>query len=122
MKTLPLLALLVLLAGCAKLDPSGPYHGDRVLYNADNAIVTANAVFVSFMKWEYDNRETLAKWPEIRKTADRVRANNRDWLETAIKARNNYKVIRNTTTENALTDAVKVLTDTIIDAQKYLKP
>jgi hypothetical protein len=122
MKTLPLLALLVLLAGCAKLDPTGPYHGDRVLYNADNAIVTANAVFVSFMKWEYENRDTLKAYPEIRKAADKIRVGNRAWLSTAILARDNYKIIRNTTTEKALTDAVQVLMTSILDANKYLKP
>jgi hypothetical protein len=122
MKTLPLLALLLLMTACAKLDPAGPYQGDRVLYNADNTIVTADSVFKSFMKWEYDNRAALAKYPDIRKAADKIRAGNRLWLATAIQARDNYKLIRNTTSERALTDAVQVLTTQFLDAQKYLTP
>lgn len=124
MKTLPLplLALLVMLTACVKLDPNGPYQSDRVLYDADTAIVLADSVFVGFMKWEKDHRAELAKYPDVKKTADLIRLHNREWLGTAIAARDAYELLRSTQTETALQDALTVLRSALADAQKYMKP
>lgn len=65
MKTqLNTLLLILFLTGCATLT------GDPLVINAERVRSAAFEVFDAFLKLEYDNREYLAKWPQLRKTAD----------------------------------------------------
>lgn len=47
---LPLIACLVASSGCVtrQLDPSGPYHGDLILYQADGVIVDLDRAYDEF--------------------------------------------------------------------------
>lgn len=88
---LPMMLLLVMVAGCqTKLDP-GPYEGDAVLFRAEQAIVETKDAMDTFLKWEHQNQAILATHPEIKQYADVVRVDGRVWLESAIALRNTYK-------------------------------
>ncbi len=125
MKQFCLLIILALglagLSGCAtKIDPAGAYHGDTILYNADNVITSAYDVLHTFVKWEADNRTALSELPEVTKAADYVRDHARSWISTAIALREAYA--KNPTPENrtSLQSAIVVLQSAMTEATKYL--
>ena len=68
-----LLALLglVIIAACGTLDESGPYKGDKFLYDADAAFIAAHDTVETFLKWEYANRAIVPK--EVTAAADKLR-------------------------------------------------
>lgn len=112
---------ILFLVGCAKLEKSGPYSGmpvqstdlqgssttvylDGVAYNADRVIVDADKLMHSFVKWEYDNRETVST--DATRLADYIRANRNTWINAALNARDNYVAIRNLSNQESLTKAL----------------
>lgn len=121
--------------GCGVLDKGtpekpSPYGGvtatgemktpDRVLYDSDFAIATAYSVVHSFVKYEYDNRAALAGTPEIKKSADKIRAGAPGWFKSAVAVRDAYAA--NPTVENrtALQKALDVLQQAVIEANRNL--
>jgi len=122
--TLPLLALLLapalLFVGCRSLDPAGPYHGAKLAYDADTAIVTGYDVLHEFVKWEADNRPALARVPAIKLAADHVRTHAPEWIATAIAAREAYSRTPTADTRDQLTRALAVLRAGLVEAVKYL--
>lgn len=118
----PLLALLgaaLLLPACGTLDPAGPYKGDQVTYRADLAITTSYDLLHTFVKWEYDNRAALKQWPEVRKSADFVRANAKRWISSAVAAREAYSRAPAEDTRAALERALAVLRTATAEALAY---
>ncbi len=113
-------ALGVGIHGCGTLDPAGVYHGDKLLYDAELAIPTSKDILQSFVKWEYDNRSALAGRPEIRKSADNVRAHAKQWIQTAINLTESYKT--NATAENrdAMVKAIGILRTALVEASGYM--
>jgi hypothetical protein len=80
-------------AGCnTTLDPAGVYKGDKVLYEADNTIVTSHDLLQDFVNWEANNRTVLQKVsPEIQKFADTIVAQGPMWFSSAAALRDAYK-------------------------------
>ena len=91
MKTFFLTLFLVLAAGCQVLAPDGIYKQNKLLYQADKQILTAYDTMHAFVKWEYENRDFLKQWPEIKQSADKVRLHAKNWTQTAITLRDIYE-------------------------------
>jgi hypothetical protein len=119
-KLISLLAVAVMLTGCSTLAPDGPYAGDKVLYNADLSIATSYDVLHTFVKWEYDNRATLAAKPEVKAAADKIRKGAPQWFSTALALRDAYEQSPSDGTRDALQQAVLVLRAAMFEATKYL--
>lgn len=123
-KVLPLILAVIAFAfvsvGCRNLAPDGPYKGDKLLYEADTVIVTSYDTLHTFVQWEHDNRQSLAAWPEIKISADVIRLRSRDWLTTAIAAREAYSVAPNADNRDKLTRAIAVLRSALNESVKYL--
>lgn len=115
-----LLASILLGPGCASLDPAGPYQGDKVLFEADQAIGTAYGLLDAFVAWEHANRAALAGVPEIRKAADRIRAGAPGWIDSAIRLRDAYKLNPSGENREALASALRVLRQALAEAAGYL--
>ena len=106
----PVLLVIALgAAGCGTITKDGPYNGDQILFRADQSITTTYEALHAFVLWEYQNREGLSKWPEIRRAADHVREHAEDWIESATVAREQYAVYRSNETRKALADSVDAL-------------
>jgi hypothetical protein len=109
-------------SGCAtKLSPNGPYAGDTVLYNADKAIVESYDTLHLFVKWEWQNRETLSKWPEIKQGADYVRQNAERWISSATGLRDAYAAAPSSESRAALEKSLGVLRTALAEASNYMK-
>lgn len=105
------IVLVLGLTGCGTLASDGAYHGDKVLYVADQTDVTAYNVVHEFVSFEYKNRAALSGNPEIKAAADELRTNAPQWFARYDQARSLY-VIANTPANlaafNAALDQLKV--------------
>ena len=119
-KNLVSAALLLLLCGCATQLASGPYNGDKVLYNADVAITSAYDVCHRFVKWEYDNQVALAQFPEVKKAADKVRVNAPGLINSAISLREVYVSTGSGESRDSLLTVVALLRQLMVEATKNL--
>lgn len=106
--------------GCGTVAKDGVYHGDKTLFVADQTIVSSYSVFHSFVKFEYANREALAYRPEIKRAADNIRLNSRNWIESAIALRDAYELKPDASSALALNRAVAVLQAALGEASGYL--
>lgn len=103
-------------SGCAKILPGN----DPALVNAERTTVLAVDVFDTFLKWEYENRQTLSVQPEVKKAADLIRVKGPDWLATARSMTEAYRTGRTPENKANLETAVAILRTGIREAQKYL--
>lgn len=118
---LALIPVLVLgLTACKPLDPAGVYHGDQVLHSSELTITTSYEVIHAYVTWEKDNRAALARWPEIKQSADAMRKNAKQWFATANALHDAYAA--NPTPENrdALNTAIAVLRAALNEAAGYM--
>jgi hypothetical protein len=115
-QTFFVLALAILHTGCGSIQPGN----DPVVVNAERTTQLAVDVFDTFLQWEYANRQALSATPEVRQSADFIRAKGQDWLVTARSMTQAYK--RNRTPENKgnLETAMAVLRSAIGEARHYL--
>jgi len=106
--------------GCSstKLATGGAYNGDTFLYQSDQTIDAAQKILTVFVKWEYDNRAILRQWPEIKTSADYVRANAEKWINTCLNLRTAY--IANGD-KQALETGLSVLQQAVVEATTYMK-
>jgi len=108
------------LTGCATLDASGPYKGDKALYVADTTLVTAYDVLDRFVTFEYQHRAALAGQPSIQQSADNIRINAPRWFRDAIIARDAYAVHPIPSNHTALQNSVRIIQSAIQTASGYL--
>jgi len=115
-----LLPSAFILGGCAALDPAGVYHGDQILHKSELVTTTSYEVIHTYVSWEKENRVALAKYPEIKQSADVMRRNARQWFTTANALHDAYAA--NPTPENgaALNTALAVLQTALNEAVKYM--
>jgi hypothetical protein len=113
-----LLMLSLLLTGCRSLDPSGPYKGDKVLYDADTVIASSYDIMHTYVKWEYDNRANVSL--EVTRSADNIRKNGQKWIWSAIALRETYKASPAPNREDALNSALAILRTAMLEATKYM--
>lgn len=67
-------------------DPN--YRGDAILYQAERTTVNAYKLMDAFATWELNFRSVLPV--EVSRAADVMRKNGRNWINTAIAARDAY--------------------------------
>jgi hypothetical protein len=107
--------------GCVgKLDPAGVYKGDQVLHKSELATTTAYSVIHTYVSWEKDNRAALAPWPEIKQSADKMRADSKQWFSTAYALHDAYEVDPTPESAAALNKALNVLRAALNEAAKYM--
>lgn len=115
-----LLALPLLLTGCATLDPAGPYGGDQVLYSADLTIATSYDVVHTFVVWERQNRAALARTPQVKEFADFMRSNYPTYHRAAMSARNVYANSKTKANRTGLVLTLDVLREAVRQANQWL--
>jgi len=120
-KNLPVMAAVIplslALVGCSSIQSGN----DPLVVNAERTTQLAVDVFDTFLKWEYDNRQTLSVTPEIRKTADFIRTNGQNWLLTARSMTKAYKQSRTPENKANLDTAIATLRTAISEARRYLE-
>lgn len=112
--------LALLTSGCQnqRLAPEGVYAGDKVLYNAENAIVTAHETFVQFYKWEQQYRAVLPV--EVSRAADHMRLNEKRWIDTANAFRDAYKNTPTEENKDKLQLSVNLIRTALSEAAAYM--
>lgn len=108
------------LTGCASMDASGPYKGDKALYVADLTITTSYTVLEKFVTFEYQNREALAGQPAIKAMADKIRINAPTWFQNAEIARDAYAAHPVSANLTALQNSIQVIQAAIQAASAYM--
>ena len=111
-----LLALLFSGPGCQTLDPNGIYNSDKVLYTEDISLITAYDFLHTFVKWEYDNRVLLESVPGVKKHADYIRLNAKQWFSTAIAYRDFYAQQPTDSNKTAMLKAYAILHQVVAQA------
>jgi len=108
--------------GCnhTQLDPAGVYQGNVGAFNADSTINTAYALMDNFLKWEFENRQVFAGNPEVKKFADHIRANGRQWISSAIALNEAYKLDPTEGNRNALDASLDIIDAALTEATKYM--
>lgn len=98
------LLLVLFLTGCATTS------GDPLVVNAERVRSAAFEIFDAFLKLEYDNREYLAKWPQLRKTADFIGEQGPKLINLTTDAIAAYKQSRTPADRATLESVVGTLT------------
>lgn len=106
-------------AGCAHLDKTGFYQGDQTLYQTDRVIDGSYDTLHDFVEWEYENRTALSKFPEITKTADKIRLHAQEWCDSAIRLRDAYRGNPNVRTRAELEQGADVLRQALAEVAIY---
>lgn len=111
---------LLTITGCHSLDPAGVYQGDKVLYDADTMIALSYDTVHTFVSWEYTNRATLTKMPQVKEAADNLRLNFPIWFKAAISARTVYTQSKTQANADALSLTLSVLRNAMTQAQTWI--
>lgn len=111
------LAVVLLGSGCSAIAPGN----DALVVNAERTTTLAVDTFDLFVKWEHDNRAVLAKVPQIRKAADRIRTQAPTWLSTARSMTKAYKANRTLENKANLETAITLLRTALAEARVYLE-
>jgi hypothetical protein len=116
-----LLSIIPLLLGCnATLQKDGAYQGDMALYSADRTITGAYDTLHTFVRWEYENRSALARWPEVKAAADHVRENAQLWISSAIALRDAYAATPTPEARDQLATSLRTLRAVLNEAANLL--
>lgn len=102
-----ILTLVATFTGCGTLAPDGPYKSDKVLYGADQVIVSSQRSLQRYVSWEMQNRAVLPV--EVSRAADSVRENAKQWIQSAINLREAYAANPNKDNENNLVRSLDIL-------------
>lgn len=111
---------LVSLTACAPIDPQGVYAGDQFLQKSELTITTSYDVIHTYVIWEEANRAALAGVPEIKQSADAMRASSKQWFASANAIHDAYAANPTPDNRNALTTALAVLQTAMNEAVKYM--
>lgn len=112
-----------LFTGCASsgdLAADGVYQQNATLYNADKSIGVAYDTMHTFVSWEYQNRQALSQYPQIKQAADHVRINAKEWLQSATALRLAYATDPSAQNKSQLENALNVLQEALNQAAKYM--
>lgn len=114
-----LLAGALCLSACnTKLDQTGPYAGDKVLYESDQAVATAYDVIDLFLSYDLANKATVSAGTHA--FAEKLRAQAPAWFRSYTNIRQAY--VSEPTPENRLklTNALAVLTAAVAEARTHI--
>jgi len=123
--TIILFALIGLFAmpactNTATVDPAGTYKGDAYLYQTDQAVGAAFNLFQVYVTWEYNNRAVLASNPEIKKSADYIRSNVKQWRDSALALRDAYAATPSADNKANLNKVLAVIQAALVQATAYM--
>lgn len=128
MKTLrvPFLFLSVLVligSGCKGLentaDRPSPYNGDEVLYRAELITTTSYDSMRDFVTWEKQWRPIINN-RDVKHAADTVRAHGKEWISTAKRLRDSYKISPTQANKDALNASLDVISQALAEALGYM--
>lgn len=123
-KSLSLLCVLgvlsVSLTACSPLHPDGVYKSDQILHKSELVTTTSYEVIHTYVTWEKENRAALASIPEIKQSADVMRANAKQWFATANALRDAYAAAPTPENKDALATSLAVLQTALNEAVKYM--
>lgn len=115
------LAFLVLLvSACGTLDKTGPYAGDRILYEADQTIATSYAFLDTFVTWEKTNAAGLTAQPAIHQVADKIRREAPQWFASAVVLRDAYAREPTPANRQSLAAVLGVIQAALVEATHYM--
>jgi hypothetical protein len=112
-----ILAFALALTGCGTLDPSGPYAGDKTLYQADQTIATSYAVLDSFLQWE---KHVGRSKPDVHALAEQIRREGPNWFRSATAIRDAYAAEPTPEKRKSLQSALAILQTALNEASVYL--
>lgn len=122
--TLALAALAMLaFSGCQnqrELDPAGGYHGDRILYEADKAILEAAEVFGEIQQFAQRNAIYVQSKPELEAFIADLDTKSDQWLRDALQARDAYKLARDGARLETLQERIAFLNTLMEQARAYI--
>lgn len=122
---LPLLIVVLAIGGftgCGTLDTSGPYAGNKVLYQSDLTLATAYGVIDGFLVWETAHRGKPECPAEVTQAADNIRLKAPVAFAAALAARDTYMKATTTTNADALQVTLTALQQLVSIANQYLIP
>lgn len=115
-----LLGAAIFTTGCNTLHPDGVYRGDQVLHKSELTITTSYDLIRTYVTWEKANREQLTAWPQIKRSADYMRANAKQWFATANVLHDAYAGDPTAENRDQLLTAVAVLQTALNEAAGYM--
>lgn len=121
---LPLLLFTFLLASCSTVlestpDRPSPYAGDAVLFRADQSIVTGYNLLHEFVVWEKTYRTTINN-KDVKHAADNVRLHAKDWITSAKRLREAYKLAPTEPNKTALTAVLDIIDAALTESLGYM--
>lgn len=120
MKNLSLILFVLLsfsISGCKSIG----IGQDPIVVNAERTLSIALTTFDVFLKYEYDNRAALEQIsPDIKKFADVIRRNGKNWIETANNLKIAYKHNRTEQAKVSLITALALVQSALNESQKYI--
>ncbi len=120
-----ILFALLLVAGCAtRLENTperpSPYNGDKVLFRADQTILTSYKLLNDFVTWE-KNFRPLINDVKVKHAADRVRLHAKDWIASVIRCRDAYRLNpQEGVNQDKLYAALNVIDQALVEALNYM--
>lgn len=107
--------------GCKNLtlEEGGVYQGDKLLYNAERATVSAYKSFDAFLRWEEQFRPMLPV--EVSQAADAIRKNAKGWIDTAGSFRDAYVANPSDGTRDKLKLTLDLIDTALAEAAKYMQ-
>lgn len=112
-------AVPLAITSCAvKLDPAGPYAGDKVLYATDASINAAYSVLDVFLAYELANRAALKQ--DVRDFANKVRREAPPLSKRILALRDVYALAPTAENKLALDTAIKLLRELLTQSTAYL--
>ena len=117
-----LLAVLAIVPGCGTLDKSGPYAGNKVLYQSDLTLATAYDIIDGFLVWEMNHRGKPECPKAVTDAADQMRVKAPTAFAAALSARDVYARASNSANQDALMTSLAALQGLVAIANQYLIP
>lgn len=119
-----LILLTFIFSGCVTqnrdLDPSGPYQGDKILYEADNLILQASDIFKDIEDLAQRNPGFVGTNDEFRDFVNNIRTDKKQWLTEVLAARDLYALTKSQADLKTLEGKLLFLRQILIQANRYL--
>ena len=107
-------------SGCHALSPTGVYKSDQVIYTVELMQPTAHEIIGTFLRWEMNNAPVLKRWPEIHKSAEKMRNNAAAWFQTVNNLHDAYKLNPSKENKDKLSQALAVIQAALLEANGYM--
>lgn len=119
-----LILFAFIFSGCVTqnrdLDPTGPYGGDKILYEADNLILQVSAIFNDIEDLAQRNPGFVGTNEDFRNFVNQLRSDKKQWLTEALAARDLYAQTKSQVDLKSLEGKLAFLRQILIQANRYL--